>query len=435
MLRTWIGRLGFFGTSSGILLVGFRRGLRVLSFHFEIISVLLVVEILRAVLSSISFSAITAVSGVAFLWSWFRDRRVDVPLASNQGEVTAIIPVYRDSDILTKSVEHLQQSRYPFVNICIVCEPDDPASVHRAQQLATAPDVEYLVNTYSPGSKAGAINYAVSVTETPHIAVFDADEQVHPLFLSRAVAELAEADIVQGRTIPQPIGFTESVAYYESILLSYITRRLLYLTTGFRMASSRAIVLNRSAFEATGGYDEEMLTEDFDFAYRCYKHHLDVTEVLAYPSTIDAVHTWRDWWGQRKRWMTGYAQVLGKSVREIRPFTRYRNVLSVLICLGTVGGALLMLSLLAKFAVLALLGAELWFALPVSVVVLTAATVHAADWWSGAVPNANVYWIIVPVIFPFYSLAAIRSAFEYLLTWDYTWYHVGKEINEGPGTE
>jgi cellulose synthase/poly-beta-1,6-N-acetylglucosamine synthase-like glycosyltransferase len=345
----------------------------------------------------------------------------------------AAVPLF--NRVLVRSVESLRQSRYSPLNICIVCEPDDPASVHCAQQLATAPNVEYLVNTRPPGSKAGAINYAVSVAETPYIAVFDADEEVHPLFISRAVAELAKTDIVQGRTIPRPTGFIESLGYYESLLLSYIARRILYIVTGFRMASSRAIVLDRSTFEASGGYDAAMLTEDFDFAYRCYKRHLTVTEVLAYPSTIEAAHTWHDWWGQRKRWMTGYVQVLGKLVREIRPLTRYRNVLSVLICLGTLSGAFLMLSLLAKFAVLALLGAELWFALPVSVVMLTAASVHAVDRWSGAIPNTNVYWIAVPVIFPLYSLAAIRSAFEYLLTRNYTWYHVAKATTEASKTE
>lgn len=93
---------------------------------------------------------------------------------------------------------------------------------------------------------------AAEQTESEYLAVFDADERVHEPIIRRAVALLDEYDIVQGRTIPEPRGPIEEMAYYESVLLSYVSRRLLYLLTRFRMASSRAVVMRRQASSVSG---------------------------------------------------------------------------------------------------------------------------------------------------------------------------------------
>lgn len=136
------------------------------------------------------------------------------------------------------------------------CEPDDDASRRRARTLASAfENVTCLVNIRYPGTKAGAINYAAEVTGTDLLGVFDADESVDPRFVGAAVERLEEADVVQGRTVPRPDWIVESLADYESVLLSYTGRRLLYLRTGFRLAARRAVVVRRAALEATGGYD------------------------------------------------------------------------------------------------------------------------------------------------------------------------------------
>ncbi|MFC6726896.1 glycosyltransferase, partial [Halobium palmae] len=184
------------------------------------------------------------------------------------------------------------------------------------------------------GSKAGAVNYAAGVVEGDYLGVFDADERVHPLFVACAVAELDVVDLVQGRTLPRPDGPLESLVYYESIVLGYLTHRLLSVLTGFRMATSNALVMRRSAFDRVGGYDPAMLTEDFNFAFRCYEEGVRVRERLEYPSEIEAAHTFADWWGQRKRWMTGYAQVFHRRLGAVHPAESPRSVVSLLVCVG-----------------------------------------------------------------------------------------------------
>jgi cellulose synthase/poly-beta-1,6-N-acetylglucosamine synthase-like glycosyltransferase len=340
--------------------------------------------------------------------------------------VTAVVPVHQDASVLDRSVESLLASRYEDLRVRIVAEPTDDASLERARELASNDRVDLLVNTRYPGSKAGAVNYATEVTDSEHLAVFDADECVDPQFVSTAVAKLANCDVVQGRTIPEPDGVVETLAYYESVVLGDLSQRLLAVLTDFTMAASRTVVMRRSAFEAVGGYDPEMLTEDYDFAFACYEADLDVVEQFSYASTIEGAHTVRDWWGQRKRWMTGYTQVLHSLVADATSPSNYRSVLSPLLCAGSVFGNVLMLSLVSKAAVLVVNGATGWVLLPALTLIGSALALRAYDARAGRLSGLGVGYLLMPAVLPLYSLAGIKAVVEYLFTWDGEWYSVAK---------
>lgn len=423
-LARWLDRIGFFGMSGSILASGFVQGLGVLSIRIEIASIVLVIILLHAVLSSIIVTAFLSLSGLLFIGKLLYDE-CSPDIQTNGGHVTAIVPVYQDADVLSRSVESLLASTYDDLSIYIVCEPEDNKTLRRARALTTHEQVKMFINETTSGSKASAVNHAFERTTSEYVAVFDADERVHPSFIEHAVTYLDEYDIVQSRTIPEPVGPIEAVAYYESVLLSYVGRRLLYLLTGFRMASSRAVVMRRSAFEWVGGYNPEMLTEDFEFAYRCYQKRLTVRETVTYPSKIEAAHSLRDWWGQRKRWMTGYAQVFHRLLSRIE-VRDHRSILSAVICAGTVVGNALMLSLLSKFLVLLVADAELWFLPPLVAVFTVTLVSRFHDVRSVGISYPGLYWLLTPVLFPLYGLTMLKAIFEYLLTWDGAWYSVEK---------
>jgi cellulose synthase/poly-beta-1,6-N-acetylglucosamine synthase-like glycosyltransferase len=342
--------------------------------------------------------------------------------------VTAVVPVHQDAEVLHRSVESLLESRYEDLRVVVVAEPDDEASIERAREYTSRERVELLVNTRYPGSKAGAVNYAAEVTESDHLAVFDADERVDPRFVSTAVAKLEGCDVVQGRTIPEPEGPIETAAYYESVVLGDLSQRLLSAVTDFTMAASRTVVMRREAYETVGGYDPEMLTEDYDFAFACYEADLDVVEQFSYASTIEGAHTVRDWWGQRKRWMTGYAQVLHSLARDCLSPKSYRTVLSPAICAGSVFGNLFMLSLVSKAAVLVVNGAASWVLLPAATLVGSALALRAYDAHAGRLSGIGIGYLVMPAVLPLYSLAGIKAVVEYVLTWEGEWYSVAKGV-------
>jgi glycosyltransferase involved in cell wall biosynthesis len=381
------------------------------------------VVVLQAVVACLT---VTGLFGCSVLVLFGQLATADDRLPASGPTVTAVVPVHQDAAVLHRSVESLLASRYEDLRVLVVAEPDDEASIERARELAADDRVELLVNDRYPGSKAGAVNYAAEVTESEHLAVFDADERVDPRFVPSAVARLADCDVVQGRTVPEPDGFVETVAYYESVVLGDLSQRLLTLVTDFTMAASRTVVMRRSAFEAVGGYDPAMLTEDYAFAFDCYEADLDVSEQLSYTSVIEGAHSASDWWGQRKRWMTGYAQVLHRLVANCRAPRNYRSLLSPVICAGSVLGNLFMLSLVSKAAVLVVNGAATWLALPLATLVASALAMRAYDARTDRVEGVGVDWLVTPLVLPIYSLVGIKAAVEYLLTWDGEWYHVAK---------
>ena len=45
---------------------------------------------------------------------------------------------------------------------------------------------------------------------------------------------------------------------------------------------------------------------------------------------------------------------------------------------------------------------------------------------AGIVDTVGWRWLLVPLVFPLYSLAALKSLVEYLFSWDGEWYRVAK---------
>lgn len=426
-IRRWFGRVCFLSLSSVIFTFELFRGLSIITIHLDLIVISIIIVTLQAGIAAVSFTGMVSLSALLFLIQLIIHRRngAETPTIP-EGTMAAIVPVYKDADVLDLSVKSLLESTVP-VTVYIVCEPDDQPSIDRATALSADHEaVDCLINTRYPGSKAGAINYAVEQTASEYISVFDADESIHPQFLASAVAELPQCDIVQGRTVPRASGPIEAIAYYESVLLNYVTSRLLSVFIRFRLAASRAVVMHRDTFETVGGYNPAMLTEDYDFAYRCYKHGFDVHEQLYYSSTIEAAHTVDDWWGQRKRWMSGYAQVLHTLVRDRFPPRNLRDLLSLGICMSSVFGNLLLLSLTAKFVVVVLFGDTVISFVPFLTVITITALIRCIDYAQGRVDRIGWEWIVTPIIFPLYGLVATKAITEYVIGGVGDWYHVEK---------
>lgn len=382
------------------------------------------VVLLQAVIACFTISGLFVISNVILASQLAITESKSI--SKDSSPVTAIVPVHQDESVLHRSVKTLLDSNYDNIRVVIVVEPDDEASAKRAQELADDERVEVLVNTRYSGSKAGAINYAAEETDSEYLAVFDADERVDPCFIPSAVAKLGDCDVVQGRTIPEPDGLVEMVAYYESVILGDLSKRVLSVVTDFTMAASRTIVMRRETFEEVGGYDPAMLTEDYAFAFECYKADVDVLEHFSHASTIEGAHSVRDWWGQRKRWMTGYTQVLHITLGDCLSPKNYRTYLSPLICAGSVLGNLFMLQLVSKVAVLVMNGGISWITLPVLALIGSALAIRIYDSRASRIEGIGVGCVVAPLILPLYSLAGLKAIVEYVLTWDGGWYSVVK---------
>ncbi|MFC7165431.1 glycosyltransferase [Halospeciosus flavus] len=375
----------------------------------------------EAVFAYTSFTAFVLVSGVLFA------RKFVEPSPDPLDErVTAIVPTYEDAAVLHHSVESLATADHP-VDVVVVCEPDDPEGRETAEGFAEEyATVEVLVNP-RPGSKAGGVNAAVERADTDYFGVFDADQSIRSGFFDEVTGHLRADDVVQARFVPRPDGHVESLAYDEFTLFGHCFRQLLYALTGFRMATSKALVFSRDAIDTVGGYDPEMVSEDYDFAHRCYLNRVDVK--MRYTTVVDeeAAHTLRDWWGQRKRWMTGNTQVLHRLLTELpENADDHRYYLSLAVGVMSVGGAAFLVSLVPKALVLIELGKPHVAVLPLVAIYLVALGVRLAD-----DRDLGAWFVLTPLVLPFFSLITTKAIAEYCFDFEGEWFAVEKGAGDG----
>lgn len=424
--RKLVERTGFLAVSTGLVLLGLIQGVQTYSLKLNFFFVFLEVLLIDAAVSSIFFTGFLLASFSVFFWRLGASRTDREP--ENEKSVCCIVPTYQDSEVLDNSIETLLESDYENFEIVIVCEEYDEKSIERAEQLSDNPEVNLLVNTGYPGSKAGAINFAVKETDSDLVAVFDADQRVKPDFLAKAVSLTDSNQVVQGRHLPRPDGLIESLAYYESLIFSYVVRQPLNILTDFRLIGSRATVIERSAFEKIGGYSDDTLTEDYDFAHECYRRNIETVELLNTPVPEESAHSLKDWWCQRKRWMTGYFQVFAKTFRRTpTEFNGRRSIISLLICGGSILGSILMLTLVSKFVILLVLGAESIYLVPLGSILAIALAGRLHDGRTCHIGKIGWSWILTPLIFPLFSLITVKAFFEFLLDGEKEWYRVDKD--------
>ena len=340
-------------------------------------------------------------------------------------EVRAVVPVYRDAEVLDVSVGSLLESEYENLTVAVVTEPDDPETRRRAKELAEEHEaVDYLVNG-DPGSKGSAINHAVEESDAEYFAVFDADERVSPDFIPTAMGELLDgAEVFQGRRVPRAVGPVETLAYCERLVVhsGYAFGELF----GFTNCLSASTVFTREAFETVGGY-EDNLTEDIEFAHACNRADLPIVHDRSATNTMEAPHTYLDLWGQRKRWRIGHVQVFQSRLRELFDGdVRLGDLNSVGRASGAIVGGALLLVVVSHMVVLVSQGVESAALAPFGLLFATLCAVWTKDMRDGhlGLPSWTVF--LAPTVYLLHGALTVKSSLEYYLTWEGEWYQVTK---------
>ncbi|GAB3671736.1 glycosyltransferase family 2 protein [Halopiger thermotolerans] len=415
------------GTAGGVavlLVLGLLQGTEIQTLTLDLLVVTVRFVVLEALSAMAVFTFFVALTGLLLVREVWRSRE-PLERVTAGPRLTAVVPVYRDHAVMDVSVESLVESAYENLEIVVVAEPNDEATLERARELAAEHEpVEVLING-DPGSKAGAINYAVRERDTDHFAVFDADERIAPEFLPTAMGQLLEgADVFQGRRVPRPTGPVETVAYCERVVF-HASYKMVELF-GFTNCRSSSTAFTREALERVGGYDD-VLTEDLDFAHACYREGLDVRQARNCTNTMEAPHTLRDLWGQRKRWRVGQIEVLHATLVEfLRGRAGRRGLVSVGRMCSSLTGTLVTLVLVSKLLVLLVLGVESVFLAPAAVLLATIGLVAWRDARDDRIDDLGWSALLAPLLYPAFGVLTLRSLLEYCLSWDGRWYRVEK---------
>ena len=177
------------------------------------------------------------------------------------GAVDVFIATYNEPmDLVAETVRAAVAMPYPH-RTYVLDDGKRPEIGTMARRLGA----EWITRPTNRGAKAGNINHALSVTDAPFFAVFDADHVPYPEFLDRLLPYMAD---------PQ-MAFVQAPQYYANRHKTYVAggamdqQELFFgpicngkdgLDAVFCCGTN--MVMRREALESVGGFREDSITED-----------------------------------------------------------------------------------------------------------------------------------------------------------------------------
>lgn len=244
------------------------------------------------------------------------------PLAESQQPFVAVVVAAKDEpkEVLFETFVTLRALDYKNKNIYLLDDSIDRHFLKQDKEICDQLGVKVFHPDALHGAKAGIENDFLKTMKEEYLAVFDADQNPAPDFLSLTVA-LAERD--------KKIGFVQTPQLYSNIDVSPITRAAAMQQSVFYESICEAkgsvnamfccgtnVLFRRQALAEVGGFDETSITEDFATSIKLhlagwksiYYNHVRVFGMG--PETLPG------YMKQQFRWAAGTIGVFRKVVRE-----------------------------------------------------------------------------------------------------------------------
>ncbi len=206
-----------------------------------------------------------------------------------------VVPLeeYPDVDVFIATYNEPAELLYKTINGCVHMEYPDKNKVHiylcddgrrpEMRELAERMGIHYLDREDNAGAKAGNLNHAMSVTNSPLIATFDADMVPQSNFLLVMAAYFVDQEI-KNRELEEKdrirLGFIQSPqSFYNPDLFQFnlfsegrIPNEQDYFYKDVQVARNKSncviyggsnTLISREALEAVGGFYTNSVTEDF----------------------------------------------------------------------------------------------------------------------------------------------------------------------------
>lgn len=260
------------------------------------------------------------VQACGFWWTASRDapRRPIGPLPLAR-DVDVLIPVYGEPvEVVEPTVAAASRLRSARTHVYVLDDGDDPAIRAMAYRQAA----HYVQRREHTGAKAGNINHALGLTNSPYVLVLDCDHVPRPEFLERTMGEFTDQRVALVQT-PQCYanarngGIAASAWAQQALFFGTIARGKDAL--GAMFCAGTNVVFRRRALEQVGGFPEDSVTEDFKLSIRLHEwgwRTVYVPEVLALGLGPEDMASYVS---QQLRWSRGCLSAIGTALRARLP--------------------------------------------------------------------------------------------------------------------
>lgn len=225
--------------------------------------------------------------------------------------VSLLIPARNEASVLDRIVTSLFQSNYPAaqLEVWVIDDGSNDETPQHLQDLTNQfPQLKVIHRPTSSGGKSGALNAVLPETNGEIIGVFDADAQIEPDAICRALRPFHQPQVgaVQLRkTLLNAAGngLTQGQQWEQSFDAALQSQR--QAAGGWVELRGNGTFIRRQSLVECGDWNEDTLTDDLDLDFRLYLSGFDVVFLVESCVYEEGVTQWRQLWQQRCRWAEG----------------------------------------------------------------------------------------------------------------------------------
>lgn len=320
------------------------------------------------VLGTIVFSIIIFCSARSYLLAFFalkkNKKNIYDKLPDELPRVSLIIPSYNEEAVLERTISSVLSLDYPPDKLELIYVYES-ACTDRTEQIikAFASNDSRIVPVQRltrKGGKAVVTNYGLQFATGDIIGIFDADHSLNSDLLRHAVAQLQVPNVkcVRGwcRTINRKHNLLTRLVALERDVVERLCIYGAWRIGGFSTFTGGHALFRREVFDEFGLFNEDILTEDIDFAVKLHTAGYQIAVLPQMQSWEEAPTSLRSLISQRMRWTRGWIQVWRKHAGHIlkmkkAAFFKRLDVLISLTC-AVVSGLLIALIPLRGLSVL-----------------------------------------------------------------------------------
>lgn len=192
--------------------------------------------------------------------------------------ITVHLPIYNERYVASRLVKAVCDMDYPKDKLKIlVLDDSDDDTVELMSDLVTeykkkGYDIAHIRRGTRMGYKAGALKYAMRITDTEYVAIFDADFIPPSWFLKRAIQYFAKPNIglVQGRWGHINENYS-SLTQAQALSLDFhflVEQRAKSNSNLYMNFNGTAGIWKTECIQDAGGWHTSTLVEDLDLSYR-----------------------------------------------------------------------------------------------------------------------------------------------------------------------
>ena len=268
---------------------------------------------------------------VKMLWLYVRgvSRQAPLPPAwtGPQPKVCIQLPLFNEPLVVEALLEKVTAIRWPagLLEIQVLDDSNDETSGIIERWLGAHPVeaacVQHIRRTDRSGYKAGALAYAMTLTDAEFFAIFDADFRPEPDFLETMMPQFADSKVgvVQARW-----EFNNRRASlltrFQGIFLDahFVVEQAARHAAGlFFNFNGTAGIWRRTALEQAGGWTPDTVTEDLDVSYRAQLKGWRFVYLPDYAVASELPENLTAFKSQQRRWTKGGMQVMRKQLGTI----------------------------------------------------------------------------------------------------------------------